>query len=165
MTMSEQTHMENEIVALIPALRAFARRFHPSKSDAEDLVQETLMKALGNLDKFSADGSLKSWMFTIMRNTFCTKFKVARREAPSNTECVALVSAVEPSQQAAIEMDELRKAIERLPESQRKLVIEIAIHGESYEAMAQKMGCAVGTVKSRLNRARHHLYEKLDQGS
>jgi RNA polymerase sigma factor (sigma-70 family) len=161
MTTSEYQHLQSEIVKLIPALRAFARRFHPARTDADDLVQETLMKALANLDKFNAGSSLKSWMFTIMRNSFCTKIKLAKREAPGVKACVALASAVEPLQQTAVKMGELSAALDRLPEAQRSMVIDVALHGESYEAIAARTGCAVGTVKSRLNRVRQHLIDEL----
>ena len=75
-----------DIVRLIPALRAFARTFCRNPSDADDLVQETLMKALANLDKFEPGTKLKSWLFTIMRNTFYTRAKVLGREAPGIEE-------------------------------------------------------------------------------
>jgi len=161
MKTSEHTVLESQVVELIPALRRFSRRFYPSKTDADDLVQETLVKALGNLDKFTPGSSLKSWMFTIMRNTFCTKFQMARREAPGAKDCVALDRSVGPSQEAAVRMGELEEAINSLPRYQRELVIEIALHGESYESVAKRTGCALGTLKSRLNRARQHLSEGL----
>ena len=75
-----------EIVAYMPALRSFAHTFHRNATDADDLVQETLLKALANLDKFQEGTNLKSWMFTIMRNTFCTRAKLAKREAPGREE-------------------------------------------------------------------------------
>jgi DNA-directed RNA polymerase specialized sigma24 family protein len=85
------------------------------------------VKALGSLDGFQAGSSLKSWMFTIMRNTLCTKFKIAKREAPGTTDCVARVSSVEPLQNVAVEMSELGKALDRLPKSQRELLIDITL--------------------------------------
>src|SRR4051812_31787315 len=78
-----------DIVELNPGLRAFSRRFYRNANDADDLVQETLVRALGNLDRFEEGTKLKSWLFTIMRNTFCSRFAVARREAPGISECVA----------------------------------------------------------------------------
>lgn len=79
----------SEIVALIPALRAFARTFCRNTSDADDLVQETLTKALAKIEQFEAGTSLKSWLFTIMRNTFYTQAKLARREAPGVSDCAS----------------------------------------------------------------------------
>jgi RNA polymerase sigma-70 factor (ECF subfamily) len=72
--------MSEEVVALIPALRAFAHTFYRHPNDADDLVQETLVKALSNLDHFKEGTRLKSWLFTIMRNSFCTRYRIAKRE-------------------------------------------------------------------------------------
>ncbi len=79
----------DDVVDLIPALRAFARTFCPDPSDADDLVQETLTKALANMDKYQAGTRMKSWMFTIMRNTFYTRIKTYVREAPGAAACVS----------------------------------------------------------------------------
>lgn len=164
MTASEHTHLQSQIVELIPALRAFARRFYSAKADADDLVQETLMKALANLDRFKVGSSVKTWMFTIMRNAFCTRYRLAKREAPGTKDCVALSRSIDASQETAVVMDELARALDRLPRHQRDAVIGVALHGESYEALAAKEGCAVGTIKSRLNRARLQLTEELGLG-
>lgn len=80
-TCSEHTGFtEYELLEHLPALRNFARRFHSSPSDVDDLVQETSLKAIANADKFQRGTQLRSWLFTIMRNTFCTKFGLTKRE-------------------------------------------------------------------------------------
>ncbi|ASW09495.1 MULTISPECIES: sigma-70 family RNA polymerase sigma factor [unclassified Rhizobium] len=155
--------LQNEIVELIPALRAFARSFHRNASDADDLVQETLAKALANLNQFDRGTRLKSWLFTIMRNTFCTKFRIARREAPGIKKCVSGAGVAPPSQEWAIRAKEMEEACNLLPEPYRVVLEYVVIEGRSYDAAAEKFGCAIGTVKSRLSRARQQLAAHLDE--
>ena len=160
---SSSTDLHNEIVELIPALRAFARSFHRNANDADDLVQETLAKALANLNQFDQGTRLKSWLFTIMRNTFCTKFRIAKREAPGINKCVSGVGTAPPSQEWTIRAKEMQEACNLLPEPYRVVLEYVAIEGRSYDAAAEKFGCAIGTVKSRLSRARQQLAAYLDE--
>lgn len=155
--------VEEDVVDLIPALRAFARSFCKNTSDADDLVQETLTKALANVEKFERGTRLKSWLFTIMRNTFNTRFKVESRESPGFKECVSGGVRCDPTQEWSFRGRELRMAINRLPAHYRDIVVHVAI-GESYIATAEICDCAVGTVKSRLNRARQLLTQDLGEG-
>jgi RNA polymerase sigma-70 factor (ECF subfamily) len=157
---SRTDRLNAEIVELIPALRAFSRRFHRNTNDADDLVQETLVKALGNIERFEEGTKLKSWLFTIMRNTFCSRFAVARREAPGVAECVADSRVTEASQEWTILVQDIGRAYDELPSYYRDVLDAVAINGQSYEDAATSFNCAVGTVKSRLNRARRHLIEQ-----
>lgn len=152
-----------DIVRLIPALRAFARTFCRNPSDADDLVQETLMKALGNLDKFERGTKLKSWLFTIMRNTFYTRIKILGREAPGLEENVSGDTPIAANQEMAARAREVQRALQKLPPHYREVLTLVAILGESYEATAEICDCAVGTVKSRLNRARHQILQELGE--
>jgi RNA polymerase sigma-70 factor (ECF subfamily) len=152
-----------DIVKLIPALRAFARTFCRNPSDADDLVQETLMKALANLDKFERGTKLKSWLFTIMRNTFYTRSKVLGREAPGLEENVSGDTPIAASQETTARAHEVQRALQKLPPHYREVLTLVAILGESYEAAAEICNCAVGTVKSRLNRARHQILQELGE--
>jgi len=152
-----------DIVRLIPALRAFARTFCRNPSDADDLVQETLMKALANLDKFERGTKLKSWLFTIMRNTFYTRSKILGREAPGLEENVSGDTPIAASQESAARAREVQRALQKLPPHYREVLTLVAILGESYEATAVICDCAVGTVKSRLNRARHQILQELGE--
>jgi RNA polymerase sigma-70 factor (ECF subfamily) len=152
-----------DIVKLIPALRAFARTFCRNPSDADDLVQETLMKALANLDKFEPGTRLKSWLFTIMRNTFYTRAKVLGREAPGIEDNVSGDMPVAASQEASVRAKEVQQALQKLPPHYREVLTLVAILGESYETAAEICDCAVGTVKSRLNRARHQILQELGE--
>ncbi|MGV6874175.1 sigma-70 family RNA polymerase sigma factor [Pseudochelatococcus sp. B33] len=154
-----------EIVQLIPALRAFARTFYRDPHEADDLVQETLTRALSSICQFRPGTSMKSWLFTIMRNAFYTKIKVERREAPGATDCVSLRPASDPTQEWSARGREIADAIQRLPEQQREVLVLIGVLGVSYEEAAIICGCAMGTVKSRLNRARLRLLKEMGEAS
>ncbi|MGY6706217.1 sigma-70 family RNA polymerase sigma factor [Roseinatronobacter sp.] len=154
---------EDDIVCLIPALRAFARTFYTNTSDADDLVQETLTKALNKIHQFKPGTKLKSWLFTIMRNTYCTRFKIATREPPGTQDCVAGQVGSPPSQEWSIRKRELWEAIHRLPRAQREVIVMIGVLGMSYKETADICMCEIGTVKSRLNRARLQLLDDLGE--
>ncbi|MBZ9846926.1 sigma-70 family RNA polymerase sigma factor [Mesorhizobium sp. CA14] len=156
---------EISVVDLIPALRAFARTFCRVPEDADDLVQETLVKGLANLDKFEPGTRLKSWLFTIMRNTHYTRIKAAAREAPGLLDCASSRPISEASQEWSIRSKEVYRAIQKLPEHQREVLMLIGVLGVSYEETAEMCDCAIGTVKSRLNRARASVVEFLDESS
>lgn len=155
--------VQEKVVDLIPALRAFARSFCKNSADADDLVQETLTKALANIDKFERGTRLKSWLFTIMRNTFNTRYKIYMREAPGHAECVAGAVSCASTQEWSVRGQELMAALHRLPPHYREVLVLIVISGESYISTAAICDCAVGTVKSRLNRARHLLAQDLGE--
>lgn len=159
----EQKNTRGEVVALIPALRAFARTFCRRPEDADDLVQETLLKALGNLDKYQPGTRLKSWLFTIMRNCFCTKASRAKRETIGISPEMSVHMITAPTQEHGARLSEIQRALHRLPPHQREILTLIVILGETYEDAADICGCAVGTVKSRLNRARRQLYCELGE--
>ena len=156
---------ETAIVDLIPALRAFARTFCRDQSDADDLVQETLTKGIANIDKFEPGTRMKSWLFTIMRNTFYTRVKTYMREAPGLLECASGRLVEEASQEWTVRSKEVHAAINRLPPHHREVLVLIGVLGVSYEETADICGCAVGTVKSRLNRARTSVLEDLGERS
>jgi RNA polymerase sigma factor (sigma-70 family) len=156
---------QNEVVQLIPALRAFARTFYRDINDADDLVQITLVRALGSLHQFKPGTSLKSWLFTIMRNAFYTKVKVDTREAPGKADCASLHPATDATQEWSARGKEIAAAIGRLPEQQREVIMLIGVLGVSYEEAAEICHCAIGTIKSRLNRARARLLEELGENT
>ncbi|MFN3766414.1 MAG: sigma-70 family RNA polymerase sigma factor [Aliihoeflea sp.] len=153
----------NEVVSLIPALRAFARTFHRDVNDADDLVQETLTKAIGNIHQFQPGTAMKSWLFTIMRNSFYTKIRKSSREAPALADDAASRPAVLATQEWSARGHEIREALARLPEQQREVIMLIGVLGVSYEEAAEICGCAMGTIKSRLNRARARLLDEMGE--
>ena len=105
-----------QIVQLIPALRAFARTFCREPERADDLVQDTLMKAIGSLHQFTPGTRLKSWLFTIMRNTFYTSIRKTAREPVGDVDCVASLPSVAATQEWSCRRSELTAALSRLPE-------------------------------------------------
>ncbi|MCT7377424.1 sigma-70 family RNA polymerase sigma factor [Chelativorans salis] len=162
---SELPQKDSELLDLIPALRAFARTFYRDRCDADDLVQETLTKGLANIHRFQAGTSMKSWLFTIMRNTFCTRGKIAKRELPGFEDCASMRPAVDPEQEWSVRGIEVREALQRLPEQQRQVLVLVGVLGVSYQEAAEICGCAMGTVKSRLNRARLRLLDELGENA
>jgi RNA polymerase sigma-70 factor (ECF subfamily) len=162
---SASENIENEIVQLIPALRCFARRFERQTADIEDLVQETLMKALTHTHQYQPGTALRSWLFTIMRNTFCTTVYRRKRE-PVSDEIVSAASDRQqvPEQEWLLRAKDVDMALERLEAWQREALLLVA-SGTSYEDAAAQCGCAIGTIKSRVNRARNELSAQLGEPS
>ena len=156
---------QQQIVALIPALRAFARTFLRDRDAADDLVQETLVKALKSIHQFQPGTNMKSWLFTIMRNTFYSEVKLRRREAPGIDDCISLRPGLEPTQEWSVRGIEIAEAIDRLPPEQREVLVLIGVLGTSYEDAVGICGCAMGTIKSRLFRARERLLRELGESS
>jgi RNA polymerase sigma factor (sigma-70 family) len=150
---------------LIPALRAFARTFCRSIPDADDLVQETLTKGLANLDKFEPGTRMKSWLFTIMRNSFYTRAKTSLREAPGLADCASGRPVSEATQEWSVRSREVHEAINRLPPAKREVLMLVGVLGVSYEEAAEVCHCSIGTVKSRLNRARASVLAYLGEDS
>lgn len=158
---NHERNLQSDMVDLMPALRAFARRLHRSTNDADDLVQETLLRGLANIDKFQQGTNLKSWLFTIMRNTFCTKFGLAKREATGAAACVSDRPTIGAPQEWSVQIIEFNRAYARLPDQFREALDIVAIQGESYETAAERCGCPIGTIKSRVSRARILLSDEL----
>lgn len=161
----EISDSRSEVVAMIPALRAFARSFCRDPSDADDLVQETLTKAIAAIETFESGTKLKSWLFTIMRNTFYTKVRKQKRELTGDTDCVASLPIVQPTQEWSQRGLELQTALQRLPEGQREVIVLIGVLGVGYEEASKICGCEIGTIKSRMNRARARLALELGETS
>jgi RNA polymerase sigma factor (sigma-70 family) len=154
---------EKELVSLIPAMRAFARTFCRNTADADDLIQETLTRALANSHRFERGTKLKSWLFTIMRNTFITSAKRYARECPGAADCVSTLVATAPAQEWSQRSNEVKRSLDRLPGDQREVIVLVAMAGLGYEEAAEICGCAVGTIKSRLSRAREGLLRDLGE--
>ncbi|WP_320411838.1 sigma-70 family RNA polymerase sigma factor [Mesorhizobium sp. LCM 4576] len=113
-----------------------------------------MLKGIAHIDQFEPGTRIKSWLFTIMRNTFYTKHKVYTREAPGVNDCASARSITYGDQEWHLRSQEVHAAIGKLPPQQREVLVLIAILGVSYEETASICGCAIGTIKSRLNRAR-----------
>lgn len=154
---------QTEIISLLPALKAFARRFERVDNDAEDLVQETVSKALCHLEQFQDGTSLKSWLFTIMRNTHCSNYKRRKREPVGYVSDLTEYQApVTSTQDWSLRARDVQAAIDKLAARNRDALL-LVLGGTSYEEAAVICHCEVGTIKSRVNRARSHLCEMLGE--
>jgi len=163
--MTSEQNWRDDIVAMIPALRAFAWSLSRNGSDADDLVQETLIKAWSNRDKFEAGTNLRAWLFTILRNTYYTSVIRRRREVRDETGEYAGALKAAPSQDWSMAMHALQDALAQLPDEHREALILVGAAGLSYEEAAEICGCALGTIKSRVNRARTRLLRMMDAES
>lgn len=161
--MSDQSRLADQITSHIPALRTFARRFERSEVDADDLVQETILKALSHLDQFQEGTRLKSWLFTILRNTFITSYQRRKREGVSMLmDTGAFDIPVRSTQMTSLHAQDVEVAVRHLSPTHR-MAIELVAAGSSYEEIAEICSCEIGTVKSRISRARAHLLELLKE--
>ena len=147
------------IVAAIPNLRAFAVSLSGSLDRADDLVQETLVRALANIRSFQPGTNLNAWLFTILRNTFRSHYRKRWREVEDRDGYFAETLKTLPEQDGHIEFEELRQALARLPDDYREALVLVGAAGIGYEEAAKICGCAVGTIKSRAHRARVKLAE------
>ena len=151
--------IRNELLACVPALRAFAISLAGSIDRADDLVQEALTRAIANINRFTPGTSLQAWLFTILRNFFYTEERKRRREIEDPEGGMASRLAVLPEQQGRLEFQDLLTALAKLSDEQRETLLMVGTHGISYEDAAKITGVPVGTVKSRVNRARVRLAE------
>ena len=149
--------LRDDILATVPSLRAFAISLSGNPDRADDLVQETLLRALANIDSFEPGSNLSAWLFTILRNLFRSDYRKRRREVEDADGNYAKTLKTQPSQSAHLEFEEFRAALDKLPQDQREALILVGASGFSYEDAATICGCAVGTIKSRVNRARRRL--------
>jgi RNA polymerase sigma-70 factor (ECF subfamily) len=156
---AQQSSLRDDLVATIPNMRAFAISLCGNRDRADDLVQEALVKAWHHLDSFREGTNLKAWLFAILRNAYFSELRKTRREVADSDGQLAARLSVPPEQQGQLELVDLSNALAQLPPDQREALILVGAEGFSYEDAAGISGCAVGTVKSRVNRARAKLSE------
>jgi RNA polymerase sigma-70 factor (ECF subfamily) len=149
------------MLAQLPTLRAFAFSLCSNFDRADDLVQETVLKAWQHLDKFEEGTNLRAWLFTILRNSYFSELRKKRREVEDVDGKMTESLSVAPAQQGHLDMQDFRKALSTLPADQREALVLVGAVGMSYEEAAGVAQCAVGTIKSRVNRARTKLSEML----
>jgi RNA polymerase sigma-70 factor (ECF subfamily) len=150
---------KDEIVDHLPALRAFAMSLTRNPATADDMVQDTIEKAWRNIDKFTPGTNLRAWLFTILRNSFYSNRRKARREVADPEGVFVGQMSVKPAHDGHLQLEEFREAFAMLPDEQREALILVGASGFSYEEAAEMCGCAVGTIKSRASRARDRLAE------
>ncbi|KXF79150.1 hypothetical protein ATN84_05310 [Paramesorhizobium deserti] len=153
--------LKDQMASILPALRAFSRTFFKNPDDADDLVQETLRKALGSIHQFTPGTSMKSWLFTIMRNTYNTAVRLKLREVTGSERCISENCSTSANQEWVSRARELQDALHEIHPEMREVIILVSVMGSSYEEAAEICGCAIGTIKSRLNRGKAQLLEKL----
>ena len=153
--------LEEDLLAQTNNLRAFARSLVYDQARADDLVQETILKAWSNLDSFKVGTNMRAWLFTILRNTFYSELRKHRREVEDIEGRYAAQVPDKPTQQGILDLRDFNEAFATLPPDQREALTLVGASGFSYEEAAAVCGCAVGTVKSRVNRARARLVEIL----
>src|SRR6184192_1229278 len=153
--------LRDDILAAVPSLRAFAISLSGNADRADDFVQETLLRALANIDSFQPGSNMPAWLFTILRNLFRSEYRKRRREVEDGDGSYAEGLKSQPEQDGRVEFQEFREALAKLPADQREALILVGASGFSYEEAADICGCAVGTIKSRVNRARGRLAELL----
>jgi RNA polymerase sigma-70 factor, ECF subfamily len=151
------TTFKHHLLQCMPALRAFAISLTGRSDRADDLVQETLMKAWAHQDKFEEGSNIKAWLFTILRNEYYNYFRKRRKEVEDGDGKHAATLASMPQQEAGLNMSDMQAALQQLPNDQREALLLVTASDMSYEEAAQISGVAVGTVKSRVNRARAKL--------
>jgi RNA polymerase sigma-70 factor (ECF subfamily) len=159
--MSPDKNVREVMLAAVPGLRAFAISLCGNVDRADDLVQEALLRALSNIRSFEPGTNMSAWLFTILRNLFRSEYRKRRREVEDVDGSYAEQLASLPQQNSRVEINEFREALKLLPPEQRESLILVGASGFSYEEAAQICECAVGTIKSRVNRARRRLAEIL----
>jgi len=159
--MADASNFRASLLEAIPSLRAFAVSLTKNSDRADDLVQETLVKAWDKQSSFQPGTNLRAWLFTILRNEFYSQMRKRGREVQDSDGAITARLSIHPSQDGSLDLDDFRKALELLPEDQREAIVLIGASGFSYEEAAEICGCAVGTIKSRVSRARSRLQEIL----
>lgn len=154
-----------ELTAAIPYMRAFARSLTSHDAAADDLTQDALVKAWRARERYRAGTNFRAWVFTIVRNQFYSDQRRSWRQAPWDEEKAKRTLSGPHGLDSIMALDELRRALQNLPEDQREAIVLVGAGGFAYEEAAAICGCAVGTIKSRVSRARKALTAMLAEGS
>lgn len=160
-----QFDFKSELISVLPHLRAFARSLTGQRDAADDLVQDALTKAWASRDRFEPGTSMKAWTFMILRNSYISQMRRRRFTSDWDEERAARVLVISASQDGNLELGDLHRALQVLPEQQREALILVGAGGLSYEEVAQICGVAIGTVKSRVARARAALAGLIESGN
>ncbi len=150
---------KEQLAAVIPHLRAFGRSLSGSRELADDLVQETLLKAWAARKRFQAGTNMRAWTFIILRNLFLSQMRRARFKGEWDELTASKLLAAPASQDRHVELGDMQRALMHLPQPQREALILVGAEGLTYEEAAQICNTHIGTIKSRVNRARTRLAE------
>ncbi|WP_415404419.1 RNA polymerase sigma factor [Tateyamaria sp. SN3-11] len=151
----------DELVTHLPALRAFALSLTRNRATADDMIQDTVLKAWTNMDKFEPGTNMRAWLFTILRNNFYTSRRKLNREVADVDNVFSDTLSVKPDHDGRLQMTDFKAALNQLPDEQREALVLVGASGFAYEEAAEMCGVATGTIKSRVNRARAKLAELL----
>ena len=154
-----------QLTSLIPQLRAFARTLTGDPAAADDLAQDAMLKAWDARASFQMGTNMKAWTFMILRNQFYSEKRRAWRQTQLDQEAAERTLIAVDDPEAPVALDELRLGLAQLPHEQREALILVGAGGFAYEEAAEICGCAVGTVKSRVSRARRALQAILEEGA
>ena len=155
---------KTQLAQVIPHLRAFGRSLSGSRDLADDLVQETLLKAWAARKRFQAGTNMRAWTFIILRNLFLRQMRRARFKGEWDEITASKLLAAPASQDRHVELGDMQRALLHLPQPQREALILVGAGGFAYEEAAEICGCAVGTIKSRVARGRVALEQLLSGG-
>jgi RNA polymerase sigma-70 factor, ECF subfamily len=155
------TAFDADLVALLPSLKAYAVSLCRNGALADDLVQAASAGAMANARLFQVGSSMRAWMFTILRNQYFSILRKRRREIEDADGKSAERLSVEPNQNHAVDLQDTMRAMRRLPTIHSELLVLLGSGGLTYDEAAQRSGCAVGTIKSRVNRARKRLSQQM----
>jgi RNA polymerase sigma-70 factor (ECF subfamily) len=151
------TSLERQMLAAVPHLRAFAISLTGNVDRADDLVQGALLTGIEKIDSFQPGTQLQAWLFTILRNQFRTQYRKRKREVEDPDGMWAQNLASIPTQGAYLDICDMQTALNKLPIEQREALLLVTAEGMSYEETARICGTGIGTIKSRINRARTNL--------
>jgi len=155
----------NDLIASIPFLQNYARALVKDTVLAQDVVQDTLLRALSHRAQFQPGTNLRGWLTVILRNRFFNIVRHNQCGVEIRADVDSFIGSVSGGQDEVLEWGEFLRAYERLSPNQRKALALVGAQGMSYEEVAQTSGCMVGTIKSRVSRARHQLSVELHRGS
>jgi len=159
--MTASPEVREAMLAALPSLRAFAMSLTHNVTSADDLVQDAILRAWKNLDRFEAGTNLQAWLFTILRNGFYSQLRKKRREVEDPDGSYAARLWAPPEQPARCDVQDMLTALAKLRVEHREALLLIVAEGLSYEEAAHICGLPVGTIKSRVNRARVRLAQLL----
>ena len=162
MNVGNPADFKSQFLKQVPALRGFARVLCGQSALADDLTQEALLRAWSSKETFNRGTNMRAWLFTILRNVFYTHMRRQALEIAVCNDPQFSKNTVGPRQHTSLEVKELLNAFPNLPAEQREAMFLIVAEGLSYEQAASICGCAVGTIKSRIGRARKELQAEFD---
>lgn len=164
-TEEDKRRFKHELTAVVPHLRAFARGLCGRPDMADDLVQETLLKAWAAQERFEPGTSMRAWTFVILRNAYLTDMRRNRFRGEYDETVAERILVAPAGQEEPIHLSDMHRALLTLPAERREALLLVGAGGFSYEEAASICGCAVGTIKSRVGRARAALASMIEEGA